>query len=410
MSADDGADSSVARAGDVNGDGFDDLIIGATAANGGTGAAYVVFGKASGFPAVLDLSTLDGSNGYAIDGVASGDNTGYSVSGGGDLNHDGLDDIVIGAYGANGDQGSSFVVYGSLPGEAVTRVGSDIGQTIHGGNFDDTLSGAGGDDVLDGHGGIDKMIGGAGNDTYYVDNAGDKVIETGDGENDTVYASVSYTLKAGVKVENLIANAGSTGLTLKGNEFANIVTGGDGDDPLFGGDGDDVLDGRGGHDVMTGGAGNDTYYVNTNSDKIVETGDGETDTVYARADYTLKAGVKVENLIADAGSAGLTLKGNEFDNHVTGGSGADRLFGGDGNDTLTGGAARIFSPAAPAPTPLYSGRRLPRNSAKVNDFENAIDTIAVQGSDFGMAPGALDPANFVDGTAVERPPRPVHLQ
>jgi hypothetical protein len=68
---DDFSGNSVSNAGDVNGDGFDDVIVGASFANlNGTdsGSSYVVFGKASGFSATMDLSSLDGSNGFRLDG------------------------------------------------------------------------------------------------------------------------------------------------------------------------------------------------------------------------------------------------------------------------------------------------------------------------------------------------------
>ncbi len=79
----DGAGSGVvSNAGDVNGDGFDDVIVGApNAYNNGyySGSSYVVFGKTSGFNANMDLSSLDGSNGFRLDG-AEYSNSGISVS------------------------------------------------------------------------------------------------------------------------------------------------------------------------------------------------------------------------------------------------------------------------------------------------------------------------------------------
>ncbi len=111
---------SVSGAGDVNGDGVDDLIIGASRAgpNGDSdaGQSYVVFGGAGvGSSGVLELSALDGSNGFALNGINADDWSGFSVSGAGDVNGDGVDDIIIGALAAdpNGDRpGQSYVVFG----------------------------------------------------------------------------------------------------------------------------------------------------------------------------------------------------------------------------------------------------------------------------------------------------------
>src|SRR4028118_1235155 len=97
--------SSVSSAGDVNGDGIDDLIIGArTASPNGiseAGQSYVVFGSNSGFVAGLDLSELNGSNGFAINGIVADDRLGSSVSSAGDVNGDGFDDLIIGAIYAD---------------------------------------------------------------------------------------------------------------------------------------------------------------------------------------------------------------------------------------------------------------------------------------------------------------------
>lgn len=118
--AGDFAGFAVAGAGDINGDGFDDLLIGAyghtNAAGEGAGAAYLVFGRGDGFPARLDLATLDGDNGFVIEGLAALDGTGRSVAAAGDVNGDGFDDFVIGARYADpadpGGQGKAYLVYG----------------------------------------------------------------------------------------------------------------------------------------------------------------------------------------------------------------------------------------------------------------------------------------------------------
>ncbi|WP_413171700.1 integrin alpha [Anabaena azotica] len=86
----------------MNGDGFDDLIIGALGAdpNGSkSGQSYVVFGKSGGFTSALNLSDLNGSNGFVINGITTDDRSGRSVSNAGDVNSDGFDDLIIGAPG-----------------------------------------------------------------------------------------------------------------------------------------------------------------------------------------------------------------------------------------------------------------------------------------------------------------------
>ncbi len=111
---------STASAGDVNGDGFADIIIGAPFSDSFAGESYVVFGKASGFAASLDLATLDGTNGFRLDGIDFFDYSGRSVASAGDVNGDGFDDIIIGAYagdpGGDSSAGESYVVFGKASG------------------------------------------------------------------------------------------------------------------------------------------------------------------------------------------------------------------------------------------------------------------------------------------------------
>jgi len=107
---------SVSGAGDVNGDGLADLIVGAPFANLGgddtAGESYLVFGKAS--TTTVDLASL-GAGGFRIDGIDADDFSGWSVSGAGDVNGDGLADLIVGADGADpggdGDAGESYVVF-----------------------------------------------------------------------------------------------------------------------------------------------------------------------------------------------------------------------------------------------------------------------------------------------------------
>ena len=199
-------------------------------------------------------------------------------------------------------------------------VGDDI---LDGGAGSDNLDGSDGRDYLDGGAGADTMQGGAGNDAYVVDDAGDRVFENAPQDDyDVVYASVSWSLAASQTVEALYANAGSRGITLKGNELSNS---------LFSGNASDRLE---------GGASDDHYYVNDVGDQVVEAlGEGR-DTVVTTVSCRLAVGQEIEELrvVSKTATTAVTLTGNEFANKIVGNAGANVLDGGGGIDALYGEA------------------------------------------------------------------------
>lgn len=155
------------------------------------------------------------------------------------------------------------------------------------------ISGSNGDDVLYGFGGSYTLVGGKGNDTYYVDDSGDSIIEKNNGGIDLVISSIDWTL--GDQLENLTLS-GSGDLAGTGNDLDNVITGTSGaniiwglagDDTLIGGAGNDTLIGGDGADVINGGSDIDTavfsgqsteYVIERSGDELhVTSGAGVTD-------------------------------------------------------------------------------------------------------------------------------------
>lgn len=185
---------SVAAAGDVNGDGFDDLIIGAYGANSQAGRSYVVFGKAGGFGASVDLSAIAaGTGGFAIEGQAF-DFAGRSVASAGDVDGDGFGDLIIGAPSAAGGAGSGYVVLGRDFTGTVTHAGTAGDNTLTGTGGADDIVGGQGDDTLDGNGGADVLLGGAGGDTIRVSDLAFQRIDGGSGADTLALTGAGMTL------------------------------------------------------------------------------------------------------------------------------------------------------------------------------------------------------------------------
>jgi len=216
----------------------------------------------------------------------------------------------------------------------VVLEGTPDDDTLVGALGDDTIKGFGGDDILNGLLGADSMEGGDGDDAYYVDDAGDQVVETSNGAAplpheppalagilDTVIAAINYSLVSLAYVENLTLDgdaAMGTGNALNnvitGNDLANAlhglggidtIAGGGGRDTLSGGTGSDILRGGAGNDRLTGGAGADRFDFNTslnssaNVDRIT---DFDVDADLIRLDRSIftASGAANTTLTADA--------------------------------------------------------------------------------------------------------------
>jgi Ca2+-binding RTX toxin-like protein len=331
---------SVAAAGDVNGDGIDDLIIGAPHA-GRNGSSYVVFGSATAFGANLDLSALNGTNGFRMNGVATGDQTGFSVASAGDVNGDGIDDLIVGARWADPNgaySGTSYVVFGRP--SPVIFAGTPGNDTGSGGALDDQLGGLGGNDVLYGMAGDDLLDGGDLSDLLYGGDGADDIL--GGAGGDIIYGDEGADdLDGGDGNDKLFGGTGED--QLNGGTGNDRMDGEANIDTLRGGTGNDTLDGGLGADLMYGGSDNDVYIVDDAGDQTIELAGEGYDIVRTTLDWTLAANVESLQLQGatnanGTGNAGANnIQGNAGNNTLYGLGGVDTINGNDGDDIIVGG-------------------------------------------------------------------------
>jgi hypothetical protein len=144
---------SAGTAGDVNGDGYADLIVGANCQSKNTGRVYVYAGSSNGLSAThIFTATGEGENNHF----------GYSVSTAGDTNGDGYDDIIVGAYHYNGSTGRVYVYPGNADGLSITPIFSATGEGLTS-SFGRSVGTAG---DVNGKGRADLVIGACGYDDY----------------------------------------------------------------------------------------------------------------------------------------------------------------------------------------------------------------------------------------------------
>lgn len=278
----------------------------------------------------------------------------------------------------------------------------------------DALLGGDGNDLLDGGEGIDNMTGGNGDDIYYVDAAGDNVIENAlaGGTNDAIFSSVSYSL-SGRYIETMtltgVSNINATGndfaQTLNGNDGNNTLIGLGGNDVLNGGDGNDLLDGGADNDVMNGGAGNDTVrYLDAAAGVTVNLGVAGVQVTGGSGSDTLSG---IENLSGSAfndvitGNAGANiLKGGAGNDQFVGGAGTDTVDGGSGNDIINGGGDNDILIGGTGNDIFAFMNGLAGNLDTITDYSVADDQFRLSSAAFGGLPvGTLTAAAFRIGAA-----------
>ena len=177
QSAGDNLGLTVDGAGDFNGDGLADMIVGArfVTAMGDTtaGKSYMIYGKTG--TAAVNLSNLPLSDGFIITGEDAGDLSGATVANAGDINGDGFTDLMVSAPGGDpggrSGAGQTFVIFGGISGVSTTAIdfmGTSVNDTLNGTSQNEQFIGGAGNDTMIGGGGADVMYGGTGNDTFVL--------------------------------------------------------------------------------------------------------------------------------------------------------------------------------------------------------------------------------------------------
>ena len=365
---------ATAQGGDAEGDELDgienltgsahaDILAGDAEANrldGGGGVDWLSY-TASDAGVDVRLRNGTGTGGHAEGDVITGfenvEGSSYNDVLGGDsgANHlvggdgnDGLwggngDDLLEGGAGVDrlfGGLGTDTVVYrnsdaavtvnlaagtgtgGHAQGDTIADVenaeGSGFGDVLegnggsnrlYGGDGEDELKGGGGDDFLEGGAGADRLDGGAGIDVAFYRASNE---------------AVTVNLGAGTATGGHAEGDEFTGVEgITGSVYDDTLTGGDSADWLNGGDGADELEGGAGADKLDGGAGTDTaVYRNSDAAVTVNLANGTFTGGHAAGDTA----VNVEN-----------LEGSDYDDLLTGDSGANHLYGAGGDDILDGG-------------------------------------------------------------------------
>lgn len=200
--------------------------------------------------------------------------------------------------------------------------------SIIGNSLSNYLIGNAGKNSLFGEKGADILEGRGGDDTYFIDNIKDVILEELDGGQDIQVISLDQPnsiIRMTDNVENAFALEASVGVRIYGNDLDNQVS-----TNL----GNNYIDGGLGVDSMAGGLGNDTYVVDSFFDEILELANQGNDAVVSFVSYTMPENVEILSLF---GKQNINASGNNLNNLILGNSGNNYIDGNGGNDTLKGG-------------------------------------------------------------------------
>ena len=316
------------------------------------GESYVVFGgREIGRSGSFELSSLDGSNGFVLNGVDASDISGNSVSNVGDVNGDGIDDLIIGALSAdpNGNSyaGESYIVFGratsAVPTAVDDIVDTDEDSTVSGNVLSNDSASDGGTPTVVAVNGKAANVG-----NYVVLASGALLILNPNGDftydpngqfeglnsADMVADRFDYTFSDERLIDTATVTVVVAGIsdTPKGTFFGtgreDILIGDKESNKLFGLYSKDLLDGGNGRDFLYGGDGGDILY-----------GGQGNDVLFGEQGYDILNGGNGRDFL-DGGNGRDLLMGGNGNDTIVGGVGKDILRGGQGNDILTGGSGK----------------------------------------------------------------------
>lgn len=371
--------------GDLNGDGFDDLIVGARGApvNGSdAGQVFVIFGNSSSeYSLNLGPSFLDGTTGYIINGINSSDQTGRAVAAG-DINNDGKDDLIIGASGADVGgiiaAGKVYIIFGGQ----LASLDADDGNTdgsINLANLDALTEGF----MLNGYGTSDQVgysiaTGDLNNNDHH-----DLIIgafaanERGDTANGATYVIYGNQLSSADDnadgIIDLSTLDGTDGYILSGirdfDESGYSVASADVNGDSF----SDIIVGA--HRASTNGTNaGETYIVFGNSLSTLDAADGSVD---GNTDFFYLDGTTGYKIFGEdnSGRSGYTVSAGDVD--------------GDGrNDVLIGAfAATVNGNTFTGKSYLLFGNRLSEADANDGNSDGGIQLAGLNGTNGFTIPG-----------------------